>query len=53
MELMRIVEVPEPVEPVIPAGQSMKRKRTATSEDVKPDHKAVLAARVKELEVSN
>lgn len=52
MELMRIVEVPESVEPVIPAGPSMKGKRTATSEDVKPDHKAMLAASIKELEVS-
>jgi len=49
---MRIVEVPEPVVPITVADPSMKRKRTATSEDVKPDHKAMLAARVKELEVS-
>jgi len=47
---MGIVEVPEPVIPVVPAGPSMKR--IATFEDVKPDEKAMLIARVKELEVS-
>jgi hypothetical protein len=50
---MRVIEAPEPIIPAAQAGPSTKRKRTTTSEDVKPDHKAVLAARVKELEVSS
>ena len=50
---MRVLEAPKPVVPAAEAGPSTKRKRTSTSDDVKPDHKAVLAARVKELEVSN
>jgi len=52
LELMRIVEAPEASVPVIVAGPSMKRKRIATLEDVDPDEKEMLAARVKELEVS-
>jgi len=48
---MRVIEAPEPI-PAAQAGPPTKRKRAATSDDVKPDHKAVLTARVKELEVS-
>jgi hypothetical protein len=49
---MGIIKAPEPIAPVIQAGPSTKRKRSTTSEDIKPDQKAVLAARVKDLEVS-
>jgi hypothetical protein len=49
---MKVIEAPEYVVPVAQAGPSTKRRRTTTSEDVKPNHKAILAARVRELEVS-
>jgi len=51
LELMGVIEASDHV-PVILAGPSTKRKRDATLEDTKPTHKALLAARVKELEVS-
>jgi hypothetical protein len=60
LRLMGIIEAPELQVPVVEPNTAKKRKRieldvkkeNPTCEDIKPSRKALLAARLKELEVS-